>query len=97
MLQAFSFYRIYISMLFALFAFLFLYLYFVFASIYYTSLAKNTQLQLSNINSDIAAMEAKYVKAYEAVNSSFASDNFIKLAEKEKKFVKKDTYLGRAN
>ena len=94
---SFNFHKMYLTLLFAFFAFLALYLYFVFASIYYTSLAKNTQLELSTVNSDIASLEADYVAYYESVRKSDKTNSYLQLAEAEKDFVKRDAFLGRAN
>ncbi len=93
----FRFQRVYLVLSFVIFSSLALYLYFLFASIYYTSVAKNTRFQLSKLNSEISSLEADYVQAYESIDSAELSDSFVKLSAGAKEFVKADTVLGRAN
>ena len=92
-----NFQRIYLLLFFVIVSSLALYLYFLFASIYYTSLAKNTRFQLSKLNSEISSLEADYVQVYESIDSAELSDSFVKLSAGAKEFVNVDTVLGRAN
>ncbi len=90
-------YKFYIFSFISTLLFFFVYLYFISASIYYTSVLKDSQLKISNINSEISELEAGFVKSYESVTSSEFSKKFVTIHEESRQFAKAEKYLGRAD
>ena len=75
----------------------FFYLYFLFGSIYSTAVRKDLQIKISKTNSEIADMEASYMKDYENINpSSDFAQKFVAINPKAKIFAKRQRLLGRA-
>ncbi len=94
---AFSIHRFYtVSLIFFILALLF-YLYFLFASIYYTSVAKDTQFAITALRTELSELEASYVKEYEKVGQSDFKEKFVLLDSRAKEFARLDTFLGRAD
>ncbi len=75
----------------------FTYLYLVSASIYYTSVFKDSQVKISAINSEISELEADFVRKYDSVANSDFNNSFVSLHESLKQFAKTEKYLGRAD